>query len=129
MAFDKERIVGNLIRNWQGVDYDLSKEKNEAVKKLKTIFNKIPTEDLEALELYRAWAYGAEFIGCTVLYLPYEGGFQALVDDAPAWDWDSILWGNLLMIPVSMFGFELLLKVVIRMWRLGKVARDVSTQA
>ncbi len=129
MAFDKERIVGNLIRNWQGVDYDVSKEKNAAVKKLKVMFNKLPIEDIEALEVYRTWAYVAEFIGCTVLYLPYQGGFQALMDDAPAWDFDSILWGNLLMIPVSMFGFELLLKVVIRMWRLGKVARDVSTQA
>lgn len=129
IAFDKELIVGSLIRKWQGVDYDLSKEKNAAVKKLKVMFRRLPTEDIEALEVYRAWAYLAEFIGCTALYLPYDGGFKALVDDAPAWDLDSIIWGNLLMIPVSMFGFELLLKVVIRMWRLDKVARDVSNQA
>lgn len=129
IVLDKELIVGNLIRNWQGVDYDVSKEKNDAVKKLKVAFNKLPTEDIEALEIYRAWAYVAEFIGCTVLYLPYEGGFQAFADDTPAWDWDSILWGNLLMIPVSMFGFELLLKITIRLWRLGKTTRKVSTQA
>lgn len=129
IVLDKELIVGNLIRNWQGVDYDVSKEKNDAVKKLKVAFNKLPTEDIEALEIYRAWAYVAEFIGCTVLYLPYEGGFRAFADDTPAWDWDSILWGNLLMIPVSMFGFELLLKITIRLWRLGKTTRKVSTQA
>jgi hypothetical protein len=123
MAYDKERILGNLIEQWQGASYDSEKEKNAALKRLKEQFNKIPTDDVEALETYRKWAYIAEFIGCALLYLPYEGGFTALIDDAPSWDADRILWPQLLMIPVSMFGFELLVKLVIRIWRLSRAGR------
>jgi hypothetical protein len=123
MAYDKENILGGLIKQWQGREYDSEKEKNKALKKLKEMFNAIPTEDVEALDKYRKWAYIIEFAGCFLLYLPYEGGWAALVDDAFAWDTDSILWPQLAMIPVSMFGFEILFKLVIRIWRLSKVAK------
>ena len=60
------------------------------------------------------------------MYCPYQGGLSGLMSDAPAWDADLILWDKLAMIPVSMFGFELLFKLTIRIWRLAKTAREYA---
>lgn len=123
MAYDRETIYGNLIKQWQGKQFSTEKEKNLALKKLKDAYNNLATEDVEALNTYRMWAYVAELAACLWLYLPYQGGIEGLTTDWPALDIDSILWPSLLMIPVTMFGFEVLLKVVIRIWRLGKNAK------
>ncbi|NJM47951.1 MAG: hypothetical protein HC860_18735 [Alkalinema sp. RU_4_3] len=122
MAYDKEKTYNNLIQQWQGKQFDSEKEKNAALKKLKEAYNALATEDISALETYRNWAYVAEFIACFVLYCPYEGGIAGLIADSPAWDSDSILWNQVLMIPLSMFGFEVLVKVLIRLWRLNRKA-------
>lgn len=120
MAYDKERIYGSLITNWQGKQFDTDKEKNAGLRKLKEAYNSIPTDDITALETYRNVAYIAEFIACFVLYCPYEGGMTGLVNDAPSWDADLILWNQAAMIPLSMFGFEILVKVLIRLWRIHR---------
>jgi hypothetical protein len=127
MAFDKEKVLGGLIEKWKSTQYDSEKEKNAALKKLKEQFNKIPLDDIEALENYRKWAYIIEGIGCFILYCPYQGGLSALISDCPAWDADLILWDKLAMIPISMFGFELLVKLTIRIWRLAKTSQAYST--
>ena len=126
MAFDRDRVYQSLIKKHQGREYDTDKEKNAGVKKIKEMFNALPLDDLEALENYRKWAYVAEGLACFVMYCPYQGGLPGLMSDAPAWDADLILWDKLAMIPVSMFGFELLFKLTIRIWRLAKTAREYA---
>jgi hypothetical protein len=123
MAYDRETIYSSLIKNWQGRQFNTDTEKNEGLRKLKEAYNSLATEDVEALNKYRMWAYIAELIATLWLYMPYQEGFTGLVDDFPALDVDSILWGNVLMIPITMFGFEILFKVVLRIWRLSSKAK------
>ena len=123
MAYDRENIYAGLIKQWQGKQFDTDKEKNAALKKLKEAYNALATEDVDALNTYRMWAYLAELTATLWIYLPYQDGLSGLSNDWPALDVDSILWGNVLMIPITMFGFEVLFKVVLRVWRLGTKAK------
>ncbi|MBD1942514.1 hypothetical protein H6F50_09120 [Coleofasciculus sp. FACHB-712] len=60
-------------------------------------------------EAYRnRWiAYGFEAIICFLRFPPYEGGVQAIVEDAPNWDSSLILWWTLVLFLVTMFSFEM----------------------
>lgn len=123
MLYDRETIYRSLIKQWQGKQFHTENEKNAGIKKLKEAYNLIPTEDVDSLNKYRMWAYIFELAGCLWMYLPYQGGIDGLVNDWPTLDADAILWPAVFMIPVTMFGFELLFKVFLRIWRLAAKAQ------
>jgi len=60
----------------------------------------------ESIVRYRWLAYGFEAIICFLRFPPYEGGVNAVIEDAPNWDASLIDWWLLVLFVVTMFSFE-----------------------
>jgi hypothetical protein len=91
-----------------------------AVKRLDVRLDKSLTAELDALDDWRGVAYFAEFIVCLFYYPVYGDGAQALLDDILAMDLhaDLINYPQLVMLLVTMLGFEALTKVALVIWSL-----------
>lgn len=110
------RIVSMWIEHWDGKEFALRGD-GSSVDQLKRIFNQFPSEWRISISRYRAAAYAIEFLVCFLCYPPYEGGVEALILDTPNWDAALIDWKNLVFFLLAMFGFEICLRLILRLWQ------------
>jgi hypothetical protein len=107
------------LRN-RAEEYQSGGNPTGAVKRLDDRLDKSLTAELDALDDWRGFAYFAEFIVCLFYYPVYSDGAEALLSDILALDLhaDLINYDQLVMLLVTMLGFEALTKVALVIWSL-----------
>lgn len=109
-------ILAMWVEAWDGKQFKIRGDGSSA-DQLKQIFNNFPVEWFASLAQYRAAAYAIEFLVCLLRYPPYEGGVDAIVADFPYLDKSLILWWDLALFLLTMFGFEVCLRLILRLWQ------------
>lgn len=116
MVAKDPQIVAMWVERWDGKEFRVRGDGSSS-DQLKTIFNQFPTEWFASLAQYRAAAYALEFLVCFLRFPPYEGGVEAIVFDFPNFDPSLILWWQLTLFLLTMFGFEICLRLILRLWQ------------
>jgi hypothetical protein len=116
MVAKDPQIVAMWVERWDGKEFRVRGDGSSS-DQLKTIFNQFPTEWFASLAQYRAAAYAIEFLVCFLRFPPYEGGVEAIASDFPNFDPSLILWWQLALFLLTMFGFEICLRLILRLWQ------------
>lgn len=116
MIVKDPHIVGMWVEHWDGQEFRLRGD-GGSIDQLKKTFNRFPTDWFASISQYRAAAYAIEFLVCFLRFPPYQGGVEAVMTDFPTWDAALIDWWNLVLFLLTMFGFEICLRLILRLWQ------------
>ena len=80
---------------------------------LKTLYNKLPLGLLRNMGKIRIVAYLLDFVICSIVYPPCEGGFLKFLLYIVTGSFSRLNWANITLTIVTMFAIELILRVVL----------------
>jgi hypothetical protein len=93
--------------------FDIADDEGEALAKLKTMMNEAPTRFVKFWERAALVAYLVELAVVSFRFPPYIGGWDAIMNDFMVWSADKFDWTNALLLIVTMFGFEAIVRVLL----------------
>jgi hypothetical protein len=99
--------VGNHRR------FEMSEGDSEALAKLKRMNNEAPNRFVKFWERASLVAYLVELAVCSFRFPPYIGGWEAIMNDFMVWSADKFDWTNALLLIITMFGFEAIVRVML----------------
>jgi hypothetical protein len=93
--------------------FETSEGDSEALGKLKRMNNEAPSRFVNFWERASLVAYLVELAVVSFRFPPYIGGWEAIMNDFMVWSADKFDWMNALMLIVTMFGFEAIVRVLL----------------
>jgi hypothetical protein len=93
--------------------FEMSEGDSEALTKLKTMNNEAPNRFVKFWERASLIAYLVELAVCSFRFPPYIGGWNAIMNDFMVWSADKFDWTNALLLIITMFGFEAIVRVLL----------------
>ncbi|AHJ28575.1 hypothetical protein NSP_22430 [Nodularia spumigena CCY9414] len=86
---------------------------------LKRWYNNFPTLTITKARTLSLFVYAVDFLICTVVYPPVNGGFGRLMFILVSGQWNQIIWANVFLLLATLFGVELIIRFLF--W-LGEIA-------
>lgn len=105
-------VLGSSIRGVEKHRYFQPSELDpEALAKLKRLNNEAPSRFVRFWDSASLIAYLCETAIVSFRFPPYQGGWDAILADFGVWDAAKFDWLNALMMILTMFGFEVVVRV------------------
>jgi hypothetical protein len=93
--------------------FEVADGDSEALVKLKQMNNEAPDRFVKFWEKASLIAYIAELGICAFRFPPYVGGWDAIMNDFMVWSVDKFDWTNALLLIITMFGFEAIVRILL----------------
>jgi hypothetical protein len=93
--------------------FEVTESDSEALIKLKTMSNQAPNRFVKFWDSASLFAYLVELAVVSFRFPPYIGGWDAIMNDFMVWSADKFDWTNALLLIITMFGFEAVVRVML----------------
>ncbi len=90
-----------------------------ALAALKRWYNNFPTLTMTSARNLALFVYAIDFLICTIVYPPCQGGFGQLMFILMSGQWSQLDWGNIALLVITLFAIETIIRFLF--W-LGQIA-------
>lgn len=113
-------FIRTVINDLQSANRIPEREGDDpTLKALKRWYNNFPTLTITRARTLSIFVYAVDFLICTVVYPPVNGGFGRLMFVLISGQWNQIVWPNVFLLLATLFAVEAIIRFLF--W-LGQIA-------